>query len=356
MKKSLLLSALALIYLLASCTKSNLSSADLKDAKSGDLITLKSGVVVEKKDTNYIWLGDILLSKTQLKALDEEGSFFSKKPAYIGPDTVVHPVYNIPLQPGTTIPRAFGIYPTPYNLWAMVRFRYADNLTADREYCARQAMLYWQATTNVRFYNATDQPTVDPVYGFPYPYIEFTNSTVNNSYVGRQGGKQIVNLAAFQSSFVAMHEIGHAIGLFHEQSRYNRDTYLNINLSNVPTSQQHNFDKETTNYYAIGSFDFNSVMLYGSYAFAINSAIPTMTKKDGSTFSQGQTLSTLDKSWGNTFYIPYIARSDTYSELDSIVYKPDGTVMTAQERVQFQAQLNNGNPTPPPNGRIPNVL
>lgn len=36
------------------------------------------------------------------------------------------------------------------------------------------------------------------------------------------------------------------------------------------------------------------------------------------------------------------------------VYKPENTIMTPEERLDLQAQLNNGNPTPPPGGRIPN--
>jgi hypothetical protein len=53
-------------------------------------------------------------------------------------------------------------------------------------------------------------------------------------------------------------------------------------------------------------------------------------------------------------YVPYISRSDVYRELATTVYKPDNTIMTAAERLQLQAELNNGNPNPPANGHIPN--
>ena len=365
MKNVLLYFTVILLLGVSSCKK-DINGNDQLKSEDG-FITLKSGVVVEKKGDNYVWLGDITLSKSQLDDLDKYGTIFPKAPKNVSPEASVHPVYNIPVDKGvnnTVIPRAFGVYPTSYNLWAMVRFRYANGLTSDRKYIAQQAMLHWQANSNVRFYNATNQPTVDPTYGFPYPYIEFTNSTVNNSYVGRQptgsgptGGRQIVNLAAFQPTYVAIHEIGHAIGLFHEQSRYDRDTYLNINLNNVAAANQSNFQKVTSNYYAIGGIDFSSVMMYDSYAFAVNSSVPVMTKKsDGSTFAQGTAASVQDRKWGNTFYIPYIARSDTYAELDNTVYKADNTVMTAQERLQYQAQLNNGNSTPPNCCRLPNTF
>ena len=43
------------------------------------------------------------------------------------------------------------------------------------------------------------------------------------------------------------------------------------------------------------------------------------TKIDGSEIHQGTQLSDGDRAWLNYYYIPYIARSDTYAELDSIL-------------------------------------
>jgi len=157
-------------------------------------ITLKSGLVVDKRGENYYLGGDIHLSSSQLDTLDKYGSFFANKPNYIGPDTSIHPVYNIPMQRGannSVVPRAFSQYPTAYNMWAMVRFTYDANLPSWLKNEIASVLYQMQAESNVRFYNATGQPTVDPTYGFAYPYIDFYyagNVDVSDSYVGRQGG------------------------------------------------------------------------------------------------------------------------------------------------------------------------
>lgn len=119
------------------------------------------------------------------------------------------------------------------------------------------------------------------------------------------------------------------------------------------------YDKVSSNYYTIGRFDFNSIMLYGSYndAAAINKSKPIITKKDGTTFSGQRTkLSDLDRRFPNRFYLPYIARSDTYYELDTVMFDENNVRLSKEQILKIQAQLNHGKTTPPPNGRIKNIF
>jgi len=85
----------------------------------------------------------------------------------------------------------------------------------------------------------------------------------------------------------AMHEIGHAIGLDHEQSRGDRDEYLTINFDNVDPNQLHNFElvgKSRNPMMNTGPYDYLSIMQYGQYAFGKRLAQlqgkPTMWTKD----------------------------------------------------------------------------
>ena len=128
--------------------KENITEA-YSSMKDG-LITLKSGAVVKKVGDTFYWQGDIILSEKQLTTLDKHGDIIVKDPEKTTNEEKVHPVYNVPAQAGddgTAIPRSFGINPTPYNMWAMVRFVYADNLTTYRKNKIKQALQHWEANT-----------------------------------------------------------------------------------------------------------------------------------------------------------------------------------------------------------------
>ena len=72
------------------------------------------------------------------------------------------------------------------------------------------------------------------------------------------------------------HELCHAIGFWHEQSRPNRDDYVVILEECVEAGKEHNFDIHSdAGHY--GPYDFDSVMHYGEDAF-LDTAVPTCTR------------------------------------------------------------------------------
>uniref|UniRef100_A0AAQ4Q464 Metalloendopeptidase n=1 Tax=Gasterosteus aculeatus aculeatus TaxID=481459 RepID=A0AAQ4Q464_GASAC len=91
------------------------------------------------------------------------------------------------------------------------------------------------------------------------------------SFVGRRGRGQVVSLSRQGCVFrqIIQHELLHALGFNHEQTRSDRDQNVRILLENVISGMESNFRKiQTMN---LGTpYDYNSVMHYGRFAFSKN--------------------------------------------------------------------------------------
>lgn len=130
-----------------------------------------------------------------------------------------------------------------------------------------------------------------------------------HSPVGRHSGRGIVSIGnGCEQKGTIMHELLHTLGFYHEQNRYDRDSYVDINYSNVPTSRTTDFAKLTSaQMTTLGTpYDYSSIMHYSAYIFALDPSKPTVTPKPnlahGQQLGQRLRLSTLDVKRIQTLY------------------------------------------------------
>ncbi|KAF7687882.1 hypothetical protein HF521_013888 [Silurus meridionalis] len=117
----------------------------------------------------------------------------------------------------------------------------------------------FQKSTCIRFIPRTNEEQ----------YIDIISGSGCFSSVGRRPEKQILSLKKKTCIHyhTVQHELLHALGFKHEQSRSDRDKHVKILFQNVKPEKVRNFDIEDTNNLNT-PYDYNSVMHYSRCAFS----------------------------------------------------------------------------------------
>ncbi|MDT0686675.1 M12 family metallopeptidase [Autumnicola psychrophila] len=208
---------------------------------------------VEEIKGSYVYQGDIILPKDMTN---------------IQPKKLVY-------QEGETPQKSTG---RTSGLWTdnTIYFQVDSDLSnQERVY---DAIKHWESNTSLDFVERSGESD----------YIYFTSGAGCASYIGKIGGRQEITLASGCSTGNTIHEIGHAVGLWHEQSRVDRDRHVNILYENIESGREHNFETYEEMGYDGEEFttdlDFNSIMMYSSYSFSKNGQ-PTIVRNNGSAYS-----------------------------------------------------------------------
>ncbi|KAL0967500.1 hypothetical protein UPYG_G00253040 [Umbra pygmaea] len=111
-------------------------------------------------------------------------------------------------------------------------------------------------------------------------YISFQKLSGCWSFVGDDKVGQNLSIGAgCDSKAVVEHELLHALGFYHEQSRSDRDDYVKIWWDQIVEGKEHNFNKYEDDFITDLNtpYDYESVMHYRPFSFNKNSTIPTIT-------------------------------------------------------------------------------
>mmetsp|Transcript_10373 Transcript_10373/g.16537 ORF Transcript_10373/g.16537 Transcript_10373/m.16537 type:complete len:565 (+) Transcript_10373:41-1735(+) len=171
--------------------------------------------------------------------------------------------------------------------------------------------------------NSDDRAVDQRCQASPAVFVISRKSAGCYSYVGMvtsMRSQQLqLNDPACLSIGTAIHEIGHALGMAHEQSRPDRDEYVTVDYSNIDAMHAHDFQIMQKAYTGL-AYDFLSIMHYDAYAFAVDRSRPSITRADGSGHA----------NLGNRIGLSYndvlqVAAMYVEENQECVGVKPDGT-------------------------------
>ncbi len=236
---------------------------ELKEFK-GDGLDFRYEVI----DGLAIYQGDIILGTeeelelaraalTTASALDTQ--------AVIKDDGASCRVLNVNLCPFRSARWPNGVLP-----YVIDESSYTDSELTSVRALMQQAAEHYRENTGIRIILRTDQRN------FVSVEKPSDSGICGSSRLGVQGGKQILRLSPTTTLGCTVHELGHALGISHEQTREDRDSFVTINFGNIPSNREHNFDKAPSNVFTdYGDYDFDSIMHYRAAAFSSASDCPT---------------------------------------------------------------------------------
>ena len=152
-----------------------------------------------------------------------------------------------------------------------------------------QAMKHWEKYTCLRFLPRQRQLT----------YIVFVRLPFCSSPIGMipKPGAQEIMVGSCSDAASLIHEIGHAIGFFHEHSRPDRDLYVDIPISDLSDQSVQKYGPRIINTFNL-DYDYRSIMHYGDDHFNIR----TLDKYYQDKIGKAKWLSFLDIQLANLMY------------------------------------------------------
>lgn len=160
---------------------------------------------------------------------------------------------TLPLDPTNTVLR---VSPWP---GGTVPYRFDANVTPTQQAQAVAAMDIVEALAQITFVPRTSQTA----------FLHLQNGAQNfSTTIGYSGFPEIIELFNWGIQGIVIHELMHALGFYHEQSRTDRDSHVTVVDANIEPGREHNFTIAFGST-SLGPYDFGSLMHYGRCDFTI---------------------------------------------------------------------------------------
>lgn len=147
-------------------------------------------------------------------------------------------------------------------LWPGGRIPYRIDANVPRDWVprVRQAIRHWEANTAIRFEEVTGSPSSSHVVFFDDP-----NGNSCQTRLGRPiSGPRMVQLADWCRWGNIAHEIGHVLGMHHENARSDRANFIEVAFSQTAsTLMKAQFDADPQRFQDVGPYCYNSILHYG---------------------------------------------------------------------------------------------
>lgn len=159
---------------------------------------------------------------------------------------------------------------TPTALWTNATVPYVLDPDIPNPSRFTDAVAYYNANTPVTFQPRTGQAN----------FVHIVRSTIGSgvcmSNVGMVGGEQFIHVEDACTTATLIHEMGHTVGFYHEQSRHDRNLHITILYENINKSGYRDFSQNGPPVEQdIGVYDYASHMHYTPFEFSSNT-LPVM--------------------------------------------------------------------------------